>query len=136
MIVTCGPVPAEVIEVGDVHLAMMSRPNDATQGRLGGSFRETVRRSGVVPSPLAWDFALLALAVIGWLLSLVAASRAGLEAACKEARRACRAALLRRRPTTQDAQAPRSSGLGIKILEKDFRSGFWKDFELKVIRFC
>ena len=65
MIVTCGPVPAEVIEVGDVHLAMMSRPNDATQGRLGGSFRETVRRSGVVPSPLAWDFALLALAVIG-----------------------------------------------------------------------
>ena len=24
----------------------------------------------------------------------------------------------------------------VEILEKDFRSGFWKDFELKVIRFC
>jgi len=47
----------------DLGFALMSKRPHRHVGGVGRSFREQVRRMGVVPSPVAWDFAILALAV-------------------------------------------------------------------------
>ena len=63
MIVVCAPNPG-LLPPGDLVFSMLGAPFEDTFGVVGRTFREAVRRQGLDPSIKAWDFALLALAII------------------------------------------------------------------------
>lgn len=68
MKVICAPNPAD-LDVGelndeDLNFSMLQTASDPNHGTVGRSFRDDVRRQGLTPNETAWDFALLALAII------------------------------------------------------------------------
>ena len=64
MKVVCAPNPIAVQAKADLFFAMMQAPTRGSHGRVALQFRELVRRAGVVPNSLEWDFATLALAAV------------------------------------------------------------------------
>lgn len=62
-IVMCAPDPA-ALGVGDLYFSVMQVPTNENYGTVGLRFLRAVSEQGIEPSAEAWDFAILALAVI------------------------------------------------------------------------
>lgn len=64
MRILCAPNPAAIATDADHAFAMMRAPTDDGYGRVAVKIRGALRRAGITPDPIAWDFTILALGAI------------------------------------------------------------------------